>query len=141
MLALFDLDGFKAFNDTHGHAAGDQLLRRVARCITAAGGADGRAYRLGGDELCLVVRDEGGALARIHTAARTLREGGITPISASVGVATLPGEAMSADAALALADARMYAEKARRPGARRPSVDVVPMANALASRPSGAVVV
>ena len=54
LLGLFDLDGFKQYNDTFGHAAGDALLVRLARALSAA--CDGRAtpYRMGGDEFCLL---------------------------------------------------------------------------------------
>ena len=54
-LVLFDLDGFKAYNDTFGHPAGDQLLARLARQLQDALPASGRAYRLGGDEFCALV--------------------------------------------------------------------------------------
>ena len=52
MLALFDLDGFKSYNDAFGHPAGDALLVRLGRNL--AGYLDGRgtAYRMGGDEFC-----------------------------------------------------------------------------------------
>src|SRR3954454_3638252 len=51
-LVFFDLDGFKDYNDAFGHPAGDALLRRLAPALPAVGG---RAYRLGGDEFCLLV--------------------------------------------------------------------------------------
>ena len=51
-LVFFDLDGFKDYNDAFGHPAGDALLRRLAPALAAVGG---RAYRLGGDEFCLLV--------------------------------------------------------------------------------------
>ena len=67
-LVLFDLDGFKSYNDTFGHPAGDQLLARLAGQLQDALPASGRAYRLGGDEFCALVSrsalsaDEIGAL-------------------------------------------------------------------------------
>jgi two-component system cell cycle response regulator len=55
MLALFDLDGFKDYNDTFGHPAGDLLLARLAgRLNDAAQRSGARAYRMGGDEFCLL---------------------------------------------------------------------------------------
>ncbi|MBE2319274.1 GGDEF domain-containing protein [Solirubrobacter sp. CPCC 204708] len=102
-LAFFDLDGFKEYNDAFGHAAGDALLQRLAPKLAGVG----RAYRLGGDEFCLLT-DEAPATARAVTA---LTEGDIT---ASHGVVAIPGEADTAADALRLADERMYARKRRR---------------------------
>src|SRR5450755_3577551 len=53
-LALFDLDGFKLYNDTFGHLAGDALLVRIAARFAAVVGPD-RAYRIGGDEFCTLL--------------------------------------------------------------------------------------
>ena len=53
-LVVFDLDGFKAYNDSFGHSAGDALLARVAGRLDAAVEGEGRAYRLGGDEFCVL---------------------------------------------------------------------------------------
>ena len=52
--ALFDLDGFKAYNDTFGHPAGDALLSRLGRRLAATLEGGGTAYRMGGDEFCVV---------------------------------------------------------------------------------------
>ena len=62
---MFDLDGFKSYNDTHGHPAGDTLLARLGARLAAAFTESGSAYRLGGDEFCLLaariaVRARGG---------------------------------------------------------------------------------
>ena len=53
-LALFDLDGFKAYNDRFGHPAGDALLARLANRLADTVAGSGSAYRIGGDEFCLV---------------------------------------------------------------------------------------
>ena len=50
---IFDLDGFKAYNDTFGHPAGDALTRLGTK-LAAVPGGHGAAYRLGGDEFCLI---------------------------------------------------------------------------------------
>src|SRR4051794_30717685 len=54
-LALFDLDGFKAYNDTFGHLAGDALLERLAGALQAVVSPRGDAYRVGGDEFCALI--------------------------------------------------------------------------------------
>lgn len=63
-LLLIDLDGYKAINDTHGHVAGDEVLRAVAQRLTAPPYAEGFAARLGGDELALILTD-GAACSQI----------------------------------------------------------------------------
>ena len=69
---LFDLDGFKAYNDTFGHPAGDALLaprRQAAR----RGRAHGGAYRLGGDEFCAVLAIDARAPGGGHRRRRRTR--------------------------------------------------------------------
>ena len=54
---ILDLDGFKGYNDTYGHPAGDELLARLGGRLAGRRGArTGAAYRLGGDEFCVVAR-------------------------------------------------------------------------------------
>ena len=55
MLLLFDLNGFKHYNDTFGHPAGDELLSRLGGALRDAVGEDGTAYRIGGDEFCVLL--------------------------------------------------------------------------------------
>ena len=52
---LFDLDGFKSYNDTFGHLAGDALLARLGGKLAAAVAPAGDAFRLGGDEFCVLI--------------------------------------------------------------------------------------
>jgi two-component system, cell cycle response regulator len=115
-LAFFDLNGFKRYNDTFGHAAGDSLLARLGAGLRRAVMSVGSAYRLGGDEFCVLLRGsfnrQDAVIAR--AAAALIEKGAAFTVSASVGVALVPDEAASASAALQLADQRMYAEKARR---------------------------
>lgn len=115
---LWDLDGFKAFNDTHGHAAGDALLVTFARTLERLAGRDGRAYRLGGDEFCVVSASGADLRERAMRLAAQPVDGGVT---ATVGWASWPAEAPDPEAALALADARMYDGKRVK---RRPAVAV-----------------
>lgn len=114
-LAFFDLNGFKRYNDSFGHAAGDSLLARVGAALSVAIEGLGQAYRLGGDEFCVLLA---GTVSRhdrvIASAAAALTErGSAFTVDASCGLATIPDDASSASAALQLADQRMYAEKAR----------------------------
>ncbi|HEY2317480.1 MAG TPA: diguanylate cyclase [Solirubrobacteraceae bacterium] len=120
LLLLFDLDGFKDYNDTFGHLAGDALLARLGAKLNHAVAGFGAAYRLGGDEFCAHVRLHGqDSDTLIHRAADALSEAGVEfSIQASLGVVLLPHEADSADHALQVADERMYANKRSRSAAR-----------------------
>ena len=66
-LTLFDLDGFKTYNDTFGHPAGDALLTRLGHRLREAVAGSGTAYRLGGDEFCVLTA--GAASAKTVAAA------------------------------------------------------------------------
>ena len=116
LLLLFDLDGFKAYNDTFGHLAGDELLARLGERLRHAVDGVGRAYRLGGDEFCAHLDlGAGDPDDLIRTAAAALTETGAEfTIRASLGVVLLPREADDASRSLQLADERMYANKRRR---------------------------
>jgi two-component system cell cycle response regulator len=127
-LVVFDLDGFKAYNDSFGHSAGDEMLARVARRLAGAPESAGRAYRLGGDEFCVLATtdDAGpGALIERSTAALTAEGEGFS-VSCSHGAVLIPSEAEDLTEALRIADDRMYANKQRnRPGTDRQSIDVL----------------
>jgi diguanylate cyclase (GGDEF)-like protein len=128
LLLLFDLDGFKAYNDTFGHLAGDQLLTRLGARLSDAVAAHGSAYRLGGDEFCALLRLDGEDVDDlIARAATALRDSGRQfAIRASFGAVLLPHEADSPDHALQLADERMYAQKrGRAAGPRDQARDVL----------------
>jgi two-component system, cell cycle response regulator len=119
LLAILDLDGFKAYNDAFGHPAGDSLLVRLGRQLAEAVGEGGRAYRMGGDEFALLVPGDGpDAEAAVHKAAAAMTERGEGfRVTCSAGWARIPEEAASATTALQLADQRMYEHK----DSRRPS--------------------
>ncbi|MBO3743800.1 GGDEF domain-containing protein [Actinoplanes flavus] len=127
---LLDLNGFKQVNDTHGHAAGDLLLHRIADRLTTAvrglaspGGETPVVGRLGGDEFLVLLPGAGHDLVaaageRIREAVRApadLGDGVRVTVGVSIGVALRPagGEA-TLDALTAEADAAMYREKHRR---------------------------
>jgi diguanylate cyclase (GGDEF)-like protein len=116
VLALFDLDGFKAYNDSFGHPAGDDLLRRLGQQLAAAVEPHGRAYRLGGDEFCILASTRAVAAEAIcETAEQALCERGKGfKITASWGKVLIPVEVTTSTDALRVADRRMYAKKGRR---------------------------
>jgi two-component system cell cycle response regulator len=120
LLVLFDLNGFKGYNDAFGHLAGDALLRRLGLRLHAAMATVGHAYRLGGDEFCVLAGlDEHDAetVQRLACAALA-EEGDGFAIGASHGAITLPREARDPSSALGLADERMYACKRASPNSR-----------------------
>ena len=114
-LALFDLDGFKRYNDVFGHVAGDVLIEHLGGRLSAAVRGVGRAFRMGGDEFCVLVPSERATAALVRAAQALSEEGEGFRIDASVGVVELPGDATDDEAALQLADRRMYAQKEGRP--------------------------
>jgi diguanylate cyclase (GGDEF)-like protein len=127
-LALFDLDGFKQYNDTFGHPAGDMLLARLGARLAEALGDRATAFRMGGDEFCLLGRVEPGQateLALLGAEAFT-ENGEAFQIGCSWGIVLVPGEATTAEEALRLADQRMYERKAAgRTSASRQIADVL----------------
>jgi diguanylate cyclase (GGDEF)-like protein len=128
VLALFDLDGFKTYNDTYGHPAGDVLLARLGANLSAYVGESGRVFRMGGDEFCALFSPRGRDIPTLlDGAAMALSEQGEGfYIGCSYGAITLPGEARDAAEALKIADQRMYAQKhSGRASASRQSRDVL----------------
>jgi diguanylate cyclase (GGDEF)-like protein len=114
LLAMFDLDGFKLYNDTFGHPAGDTLLTRLANRLDAAVSGAGRAYRMGGDEFCIVARLDSAeqALGLVANSTRALNESGEGfTVSASHGAVLIPLETANLTEALRLADQQLYANK------------------------------
>jgi two-component system, cell cycle response regulator len=112
-LLLFDLNGFKRYNDTFGHPMGDALLARLGAKLAEAAAPDATAYRLGGDEFCVLAplaRRSVEVVAAASVAALSERGQGFQ-ISTAVGYITLPTEAQDNSAALRLADERLYADK------------------------------
>jgi diguanylate cyclase (GGDEF)-like protein len=116
LLMIFDLDGFKGYNDSFGHPAGDALLARLGTKLATVPGDDGAAYRLGGDEFCLVASVRAGeAEPLIDRACIALSERGEGfDVSSSFGAVLLPDEAKEPSEALRLADERLYAQKRSR---------------------------
>jgi two-component system cell cycle response regulator len=113
LLLILDLNGFKRYNDSFGHPSGDTLLARLAGKLAQAAQPAGAAYRLGGDEFCILAPLAGrGAGAQIDAALAALSEEGEGfTVSASFGAAILPEEATDSSGALRLADEHLYAQK------------------------------
>jgi two-component system, cell cycle response regulator len=132
-LLLLDLNGFKRFNDTFGHPAGDELLARLGGQLSRAVSGDGAAYRVGGDEFAVLIdcepnRQDGVA----KRAAEALSaQGAGYEVTAAWGAAAIPGDAAEPAEAMRLADIRMYAQKESRRLAHEPSPHVKGVEEAL----------
>ncbi|MGI4848770.1 MAG: putative bifunctional diguanylate cyclase/phosphodiesterase [Janthinobacterium lividum] len=118
-LLFIDLDGFKHVNDTQGHEAGDHALREIAKRITALLRSSDTVARFGGDEFVVLVdavEDRTGLAMlarRIETevAAPLSSVGGNIQLSASIGIAVFPDDAVDEKQLLHCADTAMYAAK------------------------------
>jgi diguanylate cyclase (GGDEF)-like protein len=126
-MVFVDLDHFKAFNDTHGHVAGDRLLREVAAAITATSRGSDFTARLGGDEFVVVCPDtEGDGLDRLVERLRVEASG--MAVSLSIGAASKLESDNSPDELVHRADVAMYAAKG---GRRRGAKSANPMLGSL----------
>jgi len=121
-LALLDIDGFKKFNDTFGHVAGDRVLKGIAQALLGAARQTDRLYRYGGDEFILVMPET--APDDVPEVVERLRDGvqqarWATPgkpssqfaISVSAGTATFPADGSDIDSLIRTADKALYAAK------------------------------
>jgi two-component system cell cycle response regulator len=111
-VVILDLNGFKPYNDTFGHLAGDALLARLGHSLEMAI-VGGRAYRLGGDEFCVLVscrNDSAEVITNRLLPALSDRGEGFT-IGAAAGWSVIPTEETTPSGALRRADRRMYENK------------------------------
>ena len=118
---FIDLDGFKKINDTHGHDAGDHVLKAVAKALLGIVRSGDIVARVGGDEFVILLTDYGetplpdleGFAQRIIEAAgaETRYQGQALRVGASVGITRLGRDQDSYDAAVKRADAAMYQVK------------------------------
>jgi two-component system cell cycle response regulator len=113
---LLDLNGFKRYNDTFGHPAGDEILTKLGGQLREAVEPEGVGYRVGGDEFVVLI--DGASAQRDPVAKRAAEaltaSGKGFELSAAWGIASVPLEAETATAAMQLADVRMYAQKESR---------------------------
>ncbi len=115
-LLLVDIDHFKSFNDRFGHAAGDDVLKRIAAIIMTTVRADDFVFRFGGEEFVVICDNmpASPALAlgeRVRRAVATSGDGAAR-VSVSVGIATCAQDAADYDGLFAIADQRLYQAKA-----------------------------
>ena len=134
MLTIFDLNGFKNYNDAFGHPAGDALLTRLGHSLGAAVAPfGGRAYRPGGDEFCVMAPATHRSAVESAAQAALSESGEGFAITAAFGTVVIPQDTADATEALRLSDAAMYAQKhSGRASASRQSTDV--LLRALAER-------
>jgi diguanylate cyclase (GGDEF)-like protein len=103
-LVLFDIDHFKQINDTHGHQAGDEMLRKFATMLKESARKADIVCRYGGDEFAVLLPETGISNARKFVERVSLRSTGVPPVTA--GMASLPCENL-----VATADADLLAKK------------------------------
>src|SRR3954470_8437003 len=134
-LVLADLDGFKLYNDAFGHPAGDAMLRRLSNALAEAVGPT-HAYRIGGDEFCVLLDGDLAATEEIRgkiSAALSERGEGFM-VGVSLGTAELPVESNDPEEAIQIADQRMYATKDTRRDDRRSHDALAVLINAQRAR-------
>jgi diguanylate cyclase (GGDEF)-like protein len=111
-LLIFDLVGFKKYNDAFGFACGDALLRRLGRKLVAAINQAGAVYRLRGGQFAVLTADEGPATLRLVATDALVEVGEGFMIRCATGAVVIPDEATGASEALKLADQEVQAERA-----------------------------
>jgi diguanylate cyclase (GGDEF)-like protein len=119
-IIMLDIDHFKNFNDTFGHAAGDQMLRELGSFLKLQVRGGDIVCRYGGEEFTIILPEASLAIARqraelLHREARQLQvqyQGQpLGPITLSLGVAAFPQHGTAADALLQVADEALYRAK------------------------------
>ena len=114
-LVLLDIDRFKSYNDTFGHPAGDEVLRRFARVLRTTARSYENPARYGGEEFAIVLHDTGAekGLAAAERFRRAVEEADWIerPLTCSLGVSTVGEDGTTPESLIAAADAALYASK------------------------------
>jgi len=115
-LVMLDLDHFKAFNDNYGHLAGDEVLRRVGRCIESSIRTVDMAFRYGGEEFTVILpgtrlNDAYKAAERIRNTIEAKASPSTIPVTASLGISSWPIDGMTKQDIIGRADAALYQAK------------------------------
>ncbi len=110
-LAMFDLNGFKSYNDTFGHPAGDSLLARCGLKLARAVDGRGFAYRIGGDEFCVIVHDANAEDVLAAAEAALSEYGEDFDVTCARGSVVVSPDEMTLEDALQRADQRLYSHK------------------------------
>ncbi len=115
-LVMIDLDHFKTFNDNYGHLAGDEVLRRVGKCIESSIRTVDMAFRYGGEEFAVILpgtrlNDAMKAAERIRNTIESKASPGTMPVTASFGVSSWPIDGMTKQDVIGRADAALYQAK------------------------------
>jgi diguanylate cyclase (GGDEF)-like protein len=128
---MLDVDHFKMVNDVHGHQAGDEILSEFGDAFSGSLRETDTAYRYGGEEFCVLLRETDAAAAAVvaerlreEIATRFAGNRGSATVTASLGVAAIPSDAIDAKTLVAAADRALYAAKA---AGRNCVVRAVPM--------------
>jgi two-component system cell cycle response regulator len=124
-IMYLDLDGFKAINDTYGHAYGDEILKAVSQRLLASSRKEDTVARLGGDEFMVVLGDihglpdaQGPAAKLVEALSEPFFINDLTlRLSTSIGISIYPDDAESVDALINIADYALY--EAKRAGKNR----------------------
>ncbi len=115
-LIMLDVDLFKAYNDIHGHLAGDEILRRIALSIKASTRSLDTAFRYGGEEFAVILpeahlKDAYKVAERMRKAIASKTSSRATPITASLGIASWPVDGVTKAEIISRADSALYRAK------------------------------
>ncbi|MCX5695380.1 MAG: diguanylate cyclase [Candidatus Omnitrophica bacterium] len=110
-LLMLDIDNFKNYNDTQGHPAGDELLKKAAKVFKNSVRAVDMVCRYGGEEFIVMLPQTAKAVAQIIAERLRVQTGLYLPTTVSIGIATLPEDAQSAEDLIQKADDALYQAK------------------------------